>query len=108
MALEGELASATQPAPLLHPNLADIYRSRLDQLAVALEADEDGEARDLIRSLVESVHLHEEAAGFRIEVRGELANILGLAAESPRKAEVLHQQIKMVAGVGFEPTTFRL
>ncbi len=108
MALEGELASAAQPAPLLHPNLADIYRSRLDQLAVALEADEDGEARDLIRSLVESVHLHEEAAGFRIEVCGELANILGLAAESPLKAKVLHEQLKMVAGVGFEPTTFRL
>ncbi len=101
MALEGELASAAQRAPLLHPNLADIYRSRLDQLAVALETDEEGEARDLIRSLVESVHFHGEAASFGIEVRGELANILGLAAGSPRKVEVLHEQIKMVAGVGF-------
>ena len=52
--------------------------------------------------------LHQVADGFRIEVRGELANILSLAAGSSRKAEVLHEQIKLVAGVGFEPTTFRL
>ncbi len=69
--------------------MADVYRSRLDQLASALEADEEGEARDLIRSLVESMHLHEEAAGFRIEVRGELANILGLACQIARNCAPL-------------------
>ena len=50
----------------------------------------------------------------RVEVRGELAAILSLAegagnAKSPRMAaEALSLQIKMVAGGGFEPPTFRL
>ena len=47
----------------------------------------------------------------RVEVRGELAAILALAAGSKKpglgdRADA--EQIKMVAGVGFEPTTFRL
>ncbi len=108
IALEAELANATEPAPLLHPNLAEIYRARIEQLAATLEADDGEAARELVRTLVESIALHEAADGFRIEVRGELANILGLATGNPRKAEVMCEQIKMVAGVGFEPTTFRL
>ncbi len=108
IALEAELANATEPAPLLHPNLADIYRDRIGQLAATLEASDGEDAREHVRGLVESVTLFEAEDGFRIEVRGELANILSLAAGSPRKAEVMCEQIKMVAGVGFEPTTFRL
>jgi DNA invertase Pin-like site-specific DNA recombinase len=98
IALEAELANATEPAPLLHPNLADIYRDRIGQLAATLEASDGEDAREHVRSLVESVTLFEAEDGFRIEVRGELANILSLAAGSPRKAEVMCEQIKMVAG----------
>ena len=108
IALEAELASANAPAPALHPNLVDIYRGRMEQLAATLEDQDGAEARTLVRGLVERVELHETADGFRIEVRGELANILGLATGGPRQGEVLGQQIKLVAGVGFEPTTFRL
>ena len=108
IALEAELASVKAPAPVLHPNLAGIYRGRIEQLAATLEAEDGEEARTLIRSLVERIQLHETADGFRIEVHGELANILALATGSSHKAEVLGQQMKMVAGVGFEPTTFRL
>ena len=108
LALEAELAQAIVPAPRLHPNLPEVYRIRLEQLAATLEADTADEARELIRSLVDSVLVHAEVEGFRIEVRGELANILSLAAGSPRKAEMMCEQIKVVAGVGFEPTTFRL
>ncbi len=53
-----------------------------------------------------------ENGELRIELRGALAGILGLAADSKkpggRRAAGLAEQIKMVAGVGFEPTTFRL
>ncbi len=108
IALDGELATYASPAPLLHPNLADVYRSRVEQLATTLEAEDGEEARELIRSLIETITLSEEPEGFRIEVRGELANILGLATGSPRRAEAVGVQIKRVAGVGFEPTTFRL
>ncbi len=50
----------------------------------------------------------------RIEVRGELGAILSLAsgARTPKSAslvaDALVKQIKMVAGIGFEPMTFRL
>ena len=108
LALEAELAQAIAPAPRLHPNLPEVYRARLQQLVATLEADTADEARELIRSLVDSVLVHAEVKGFRIEVCGELANILSLAAGSPRKAEMMCEQIKVVAGVGFEPTTFRL
>ena len=70
-----------------------------------MKADGGEEARDLVRDLVERVRLYEEADGFRIEVRGELANILSLAAGGPRQAEILSQQIKMVAGGNFAETT---
>ena len=108
IALEVELASAEAPAPALHPNLADIYRARMEQLAATLEAEDGAEARTLVRGLVERVELRETTVGFKIEVRGELANILGLAAGGPQQAEALSRQMKLVAGVGFEPTTFRL
>jgi site-specific DNA recombinase len=48
----------------------------------------------------------------QIELRGALAGILGLAANNKKPggltAAELAAQIKVVAGVGFEPTTFRL
>jgi site-specific DNA recombinase len=48
----------------------------------------------------------------RIELKGELAGILALAAERQKpgglSAAGLAEQIKMVAGRGFEPLTFRL
>ena len=34
--LEAELASVRAPAPALHPNLAEIYRDRMEQLAATL------------------------------------------------------------------------
>jgi site-specific DNA recombinase len=53
-----------------------------------------------------------EDGQLRLELRGELAGILALAADNKKpgglSATGLAQQIKMVAGVGFEPTTFRL
>jgi site-specific DNA recombinase len=45
-------------------------------------------------------------------LKGELAGILALAADSKKPGSVraagLAEQIKMVAGIGFEPMTFRL
>jgi hypothetical protein len=45
----------------------------------------------------------------QIDVRGELAGILNLSLKRKKPAEVAgNSQVSMVAGVGFEPTTFRL
>lgn len=100
--LEAEIASATAPAPLLHPNLPDVYRDKMAGLAAALAQDDAGEARETIRSLVDAIVLTEADDGYRIDVRGELAHMLGLAACGVRQAEDLHQQIKLVAGAGFD------
>ena len=49
----------------------------------------------------------------RIEIKGELGGVLALcgAADTKkpgREGRALAEQIKMVAGEGFEPSTFRL
>ena len=74
------------------------------------EATRD-EAMELIRSLIEAIVLIPGPDNLKIEVRGELAAILayGEGRKKPGHTDrALAEQIKMVAGVGFEPTTFRL
>jgi site-specific DNA recombinase len=74
------------------------------------EATRD-EAMELIRSLIEAIVLIPEQGSLKVEVRGKLAAILayGEGRERPGRTDrALAEQIKMVAGVGFEPTTFRL
>ncbi len=106
--LEREMAVETTNVPYLHPNLAQIYQERLAKLASALEGDDAAEAREAVRGLIDVITLHPDGDGYRIEVRGELSAILRLAGGDASKADVLGEQIKVVAGVGFEPTTFRL
>jgi hypothetical protein len=98
---------------LIHPNLAEAYRQQVEQLHQALHnpATRD-EAFELIRSLIDEIRLVPEAAELRVELKGELAGILALAADSKKPGDLsaagLAEQIKMVAGTGFEPVTFRL
>ncbi len=64
-----------------------------------------------MRGLIDEVHLVPENGELRIDLRGELAGILNLCNSKKKPAslyEVRAQQIKMVAGAGFEPATFRL
>ena len=116
LALEAEMATATAPAPRLHPNLAETYRRKVADLVAALQQEDGAEVREIVRGLVECVTLHPEGDRQRVEVRGELAAILQLAqgAERARRAggggsaSVLAEQVKLVAGAGFEPAAFRL
>jgi site-specific DNA recombinase len=113
LTLQQELAARDAPAPLIHPNLAEIYRQRVGRLHEALQdpATRD-DAFELIRSLIEEIRLIPEDGELRVELHGALAGILALSAVAKkpggRDATGLAEQIKMVAGVGFEPTTFRL
>jgi site-specific DNA recombinase len=70
------------------------------------------EAFELVRSLIDEIRLVPEYGRLRVERRGELAGILAPSAAGKKPgggdAAGLAEQIKMVAGVGFEPTTFRL
>jgi site-specific DNA recombinase len=113
LTLEAEAATAIAPAPRLHPNLAELYRRKIAGLIDTLSQEDAGEARALVRSLVETVTLHPDGDHQRVEVRGELATILALApgganAKSAAGSDALSVQMKMVAGIGVEPMTFRL
>ncbi|MFD0986227.1 recombinase family protein [Methyloligella solikamskensis] len=105
-----------EPPALLHPNMAEHYRKEVDRLHDAL-ADEDHrhEAVAIIRDLVDKIVLHPQPEGSKttmaIDLHGDLAGILSLAAETkkpPRKGGDFRESTKLVAGAGFEPATFRL
>jgi hypothetical protein len=113
-AIGGSAVNRGHPRAAPPPNLADVYRQRVAELTRVLEADNAAEAWALVRSLVETITLVPEGGVLRIEVRGELAAILRIAEgaerarNAGRDADALAVQIKMVAGTGFEPVTFRL
>ena len=111
--LEADLANVDPPAPvMLHPNLSDVYRGKVASLTEALsEPETKAEATTLIRSLLESIRLVPNADGsLDIELVGELAGLLSLGASQNEQShpKVASCSTLMVAGVGFEPTTFRL
>jgi len=109
--LRARLARVNQPPPLLHPNMADIYRRKVTDLATAL-SDENSRAHaaEALRGLIECITLFADGESLRIELKGNLAAMLK-AAEAPlTNGEDDDQlvQIMMVAGGGFEPPTFGL
>ena len=65
------------------------------------------EAAEAIRTLIEEVRLVPDDGSLKIELFGELAALINLTNEHPRSKET-GVQVTLVAGVGFEPTTFRL
>jgi len=132
------LADAEEPPPVLHPSMAIVYRQRVGALYDALQHEASrAPAADIIRSLVSEIILTPKNGFLQVELRGDLAGILTVAAagrpKSPtsgkagsvlteqvmtvtanrnlrdvRRVSDLIEQVKVVAGVGFEPTTFRL
>jgi site-specific DNA recombinase len=106
--LLARLEAAPPSMPRLHPNLADLYRQKVADLAEALNGEDTRlEAAECIRALIEEIRLVPEHRNLRIELYGELSALLTLANEHPRSRET-GVQITMVAGTGFEPVTFRL
>jgi site-specific DNA recombinase len=102
--LKRQIEQAPQGRPvLLHPNLAEVYRTKVADLHRALEdGDTMAEAMDLIRSLVDAIVLTPEDGKLRIDLRGELAGILALCADKRKPGSVsgvgLAEQVKLVAG----------
>ena len=69
------------------------------------------EANGAIRQLIEAVRLVPKGESLQIELFGELAALLKLSEEPKTNhplAETEGVQVTMVAGAGFEPTTFGL
>jgi site-specific DNA recombinase len=72
------------------------------------------EANEVLRALVERVELTPKADGSGVDaiLYGDLARIFAVCGEAGTKkrpaAGAEGRQLSVVAGVGFEPTTFRL
>ena len=105
--LQDRLDRATDPEPLIHPNLAEMYRAKVADLSSLLvDPQHKAEAFDIIRGLIDQVRLVPENGELRIDLRGELAGILSLCDSTQKPApsyEERAQQIKMVAGAGCLP-----
>ncbi|MBV1703170.1 MAG: recombinase family protein [Hyphomicrobiales bacterium] len=84
------LQEAEEPPPLLHPNMAHHYRVQVDELYAALQEDSESKrwiASDLLRSLVKEIILTPEESLLQIDVRGDLAGILGISLKSKRPSQ---------------------
>ncbi len=123
--LEAELSAAPPSNATLriHPKMADTYHTRIKTLIDRLaEPDSDSDAKEEIRSLIDKIVVTPVPTGGKrmaaqLQVHGALAGILSMSLamkEVPEKQktsceqEVMQSIVFMVAGVGFEPTTFRL
>ncbi|WP_322890705.1 recombinase family protein [Yoonia sp. 76] len=106
--------SPEPPALRLHPSLSNLYRTKIRNLASALQDPTlKMEATEALRGLVSEIRMVPDVDaldGHYIELVGEVAGILALGnAETTKPARFARVgSVTMVAGVGFEPTTFRL
>ncbi len=95
----------TKDAIALHPNVAERYRQKVADAHEALRrGDEAGrEAISLVRELIQSISVTPTGPGepITLELSGNLAALL-------REPSVNSVTVPVVAGAGFEPTTFRL
>ena len=103
--IESELAQApVVPVVALHPRVTEHYRTVVESLERALDpsgSEAAAEARDLVRKLIETVGVTplEDRGKFALTVQGKIAALVNQDGENT---------MKLGAGVGFEPTTFRL
>ena len=107
--LKAELEQDEDEPLRLHPGLSDVYREKVANLTDALNSDETrARAMDLRRELVSEIRLVPQEDSYEIELVGELAAIMDLSERRQPRGGHQGAATKLVAGVGFEPTTFRL
>ncbi len=110
--------------PFLHPAMAQRYKTEIARLIQALKTNEGyAEAKEHVRALIEKIELTpaEGQKNLSVDLYGDLAGILRLAENQHRNdtSKQLTEQygqklspsvngLLMVAGAGFEPTTFGL
>lgn len=118
------LLNTTEEAPvLIHPNMAHRYHVEVQNLVGSLnDPAHRAESALSIRKLVDKIVLspNEDWSALVVDLHGDLAGILRIAdrkrtgivvqpsAFVDEKTNTELQQVKLVAGGGFEPPTFRL
>jgi hypothetical protein len=92
---------ACEPPLLLHPRMADLYRTKVEELPASLQREEARqEASEMLRGLIDAIVLTPEKGQLRIELRGNLAAMLTAAEQTKRSPETgdLHVPVQLVAG----------
>jgi site-specific DNA recombinase len=86
--LVAQLAAADAPVPLLHPNLAALYREKVTSAPAALQhVDSRSEAAEALRGLVDAIVLVPAGTELRIELKGNLAAMLSAAQNAKRSLD---------------------
>ena len=86
--LQQQIKTAHEPPALLHPSMTDLYGTKVEQLAAALQREDTRlEASDTLRGLVDSIVLTPEKGQLRIELRGNLSAMLTVAQQTERSPE---------------------
>jgi site-specific DNA recombinase len=118
--LTARLAEVPGKGPDILPSVSGVYRTKIQRLAGALNNPKDrAEAAEAIRSLVDKITLRPGPNRGEIDatLHGELGTILGwIEAQALGNARnrdtpaacAAGVSVSVVAGAGFEPTTFRL
>ena len=113
--LNERLPTVPADLPNTHPNIADIYRRRVARLAEALDHPEDRDAAaSAIPGLIERIVLtpDEKRAKMGAVLHVDLGTILEWAGSGRKntKTDILmpEMSVSVVAGEGFEPSTFGL
>ena len=107
----------------MHPNLAELYRREVEHLHEALmDPICHDEAFVILRCLIERIAVHPGEKAPEIELTGAIVAMVELALGSEESDHTNNKaafrrlalddrsrcSVVVVAGVGFEPTTFRL
>ena len=117
--LAAQMVTLPDVEPMVaHPAMIEDYRRQIGDLSNIAADDRAAaeQARPLLQQLIEFVAVHPRKDGKRgadLVLHGDLANLMGMAnpaqsTPAPEGEDAGKSMLKLVAGVGFEPTTFRL
>ena len=113
-ALTRELSLQTEDDKIvLHPNISELYARKIGDLKSLIQNDTTKhQATEIIQSLIEKIVVSPTGQRGKSDVvlHGALASILAYANDTAQSGVVSSGvgRVLLVAGVGFEPTTFRL
>ena len=113
-ALTRELSMQTEEDKIvLHPNIGELYARKIGDLKSLLQNEATKhQATEIIRSLIETIVVSptDQRGKSNVVLHGTLASILAYAHDTVQSGVVSSGvgRVLLVAGVGFEPTTFRL
>ena len=92
---------APPPAPRLHPKLAELYRTIVADLHVALsDPNARTEATEILRGLIDRVTVRNDPHGHVVELTGAIVKLLTLPGGSIPVP--FDSSVKVVAGARFD------